>query len=270
MKLRRVSIVACLLFMSGLLKAQDLLVMESKNLPLPDSVWVFKPSSYDRAKEYPLVYLLHGFSGNYKSWNKIIDCQQYANDYGFIIVCPDGLLDSWYLNSPVQKNKQYVSFFFDELYPSIKKRYAVKAQDIFISGLSMGGHGALSLFLARPELFKSAGSTSGVVDLSVGNSKNYKITALLGADLQQADSLWHRYSVLKKIENNAALKKPIIFDCGTEDKFHSANDALYEKCLELKIPATYTSQSGGHTATYWKNNVKTHFDFFSKQIMTKN
>lgn len=253
------------IFLSITLKAQDLWVLKSQHIPSPDSVWVFKPSSYDKAKKYSLIYLLHGYSGNYQSWDKLINCQKYADDYGFIIVCPDGFYNSWYINSPAQKDHQYSSFFFDDLFPKIKAEYKIDENNIFISGLSMGGHGALYLFLQHPDQFKSAGSTSGVVDLRVGYSKNYKITELLGADMAHADSLWLNFSVLKNIENDAVLRKPIIFDCGTEDKFHPANDALYRKCMDLKIPATYTSQPGGHTSTYWKANIKKHFEFFKAQ-----
>ncbi|WP_379086658.1 alpha/beta hydrolase [Pedobacter sp. UC225_65] len=151
--------------------AQEQLVYQSKNLPKPDTTWVFKPKSYKKAEKLPVIFLLHGYSGNYKQWHTIMDAQKYADEYNFIIVCPDGLFSSWYLNSPVKPDWQFENFFFDELYPDIKKKYSVDEQHIFISGLSMGGHGAFYLFIKRPELFSSAGSTSGGIKLSDGFGK---------------------------------------------------------------------------------------------------
>ena len=138
-----------LIFASFFASAQDQLVYKSKNLAKPDTTWVFKPQNYTQKDKLPLLFLLHGYSGNYKQWHSIMDAQKYADDYGFIIVCPDGLFSSWYVNSPVKSNMQFESFFFDELYTDIKVKYKVDASNVFISGLSMGGHGALYLFIRR-------------------------------------------------------------------------------------------------------------------------
>ena len=74
-------------------------VIESSFLPSGDSVLIVKPNNYKPANNYPLVILLHGWSGNYLQWNSIIELQEYANAYNFIIACPDGFYDSWYLNN---------------------------------------------------------------------------------------------------------------------------------------------------------------------------
>lgn len=247
--------------------AQELLTYHSKNLPRTDSVWVFKPANYNKSQTYPLVYLLHGYSGNYKAWNKIMNCQTYADKYGFIIVCPDGLFNSWYFNSPMRKDSQFSSFFFDELLPSVNQRYHPDQRNIFISGLSMGGHGALTYFLQHLNMFNCAGSTSGMVDLRVGYSASYGIKELLGAAPADNDALWEQYSVIGNIARDSSLKKPIIFDCGTEDGFHKSNDALYRKCMELHIPATYISQPGKHANAYWAQSIKAHFDFFEQHLV---
>ncbi len=87
-------ILAVLLTLNLAATAQDQIVIRSKNLSKPDTVWVFTPSGNANIahKNFPVVYLLHGWSGNYKQWNHIIDCQAYADKYQFIIVCPDGLM----------------------------------------------------------------------------------------------------------------------------------------------------------------------------------
>jgi S-formylglutathione hydrolase FrmB len=151
--------------------AQDQIIYQSKNLQKPDTTWVFKPKDIKKDEKRPLIFLLHGYAGNYKQWNNIMNAQKYADEYGFIIVCPDGLFSSWYINSPIKKDSQFETFFFEELFNDIKKKYLVDEKNIFITGLSMGGHGALHLFIKKTELFNSAGSTSGGIKLMDASGK---------------------------------------------------------------------------------------------------
>lgn len=244
--------------------AQDRLVYQSKNLSRPDTTWVFKPKNYKKTEKLPLIFLLHGYSGNYKQWHNIMDAQQYADQYNLIIACPDGLFSSWYLNSPVKADWQFENFFFDELYPDIKQKYSVDEQQIYISGLSMGGHGALYLFIKRPDLFSGAGSTSGGVRLTDGFGK-FGLGELLG-NPPANDELWQKFSVYANIDKLKGNPKPIIFDCGTDDFFYQSNNLLKQKCDELKLNATYISQPGAHNKTYWAKSIKQQFEFFKKQI----
>ena len=242
---------------------QEQLIYQSKNLSKADTTWVFVPKDYKKIAKMPVIFLLHGYAGNYKQWNNIMNSQDYADRYGFIIVCPDGF-KGWYLNSPAKPNLQFESFFFDELFPDIKKKYKMDDQNIFISGLSMGGHGALYLFLKHPELFSGAGSTSGGIRLSDGFGK-YGLGELLGNP--PADSeLWKKYSVYESIDQLKGNNKPIIFDCGSSDMFYASNNLLKQKCDFLKLNATYISQPGGHNKTYWAKSIQQQFEFFRNQI----
>ena len=244
--------------------AQDQVIYQSKNLPRADTTWVFKPSDYHKLQKMPVIFLLHGYSGNYKQWNGIMDAQKYADKYGFIIVCPDGLFSSWYLNSPVKKDWQFESFFFDELYPDIQKKYKTDSNNVFITGLSMGGHGALHLFITRPDLFSGAGSTSGGVKLSDGFGK-FGLGDLLGNPPIES-GLWKKYSVNDNIAQLKGNTKPIIFDCGASDFFYVGNNELKQKCDELKLNATYISQPGAHNKAYWMKSIAQQFDFFKTKI----
>lgn len=244
-------------------KAQDQLVYKSGFLPKPDTVHIFKPKNYDGQDKWPVIYLLHGYGGNYNQWNKIMNAQKYADEYGFIIVCPDGF-NSWYLNSPVKKDWQLESFFFDELFPDISKKYKTDQTKTFISGLSMGGHGALSLFLQKPELFLSAGSSSGLMDLKSSGNK-FGIANLLGTADTNAD-VWRQFSVINHIDKLAGTPKQFIFDCGSEDLFYGINNTLRQKCDSLKINATYIAQPGKHDKAYWAKSIRQHFDFFKTLI----
>lgn len=262
------------LFLAGILSilsasvyAQEQHVFQSKNLAKPDTVLVFKPKKLTANDKPQMIFLLHGYNGNYKQWDSFINAQRYADMYNFVIVCPDGLIGSWYLNSPADKKSQYENFFFDELYPEMVSKYNADERKIFITGLSMGGHGAMHLFIKRPELFASAGSTSGGVSLR-DFSKKYGLSTLLGSKSQD-DKVWDEFSVVTNIRKLQGNPKPFIFDCGSDDFFYKYNNELKQICDELKLNATYISQPGAHNKGYWRKSIKQQFDFFagvSKEI----
>ena len=66
---------------------------------------IITPASYphNTGKKYPVVYLLHGYGGNYTTWTSKIkpELDQLASSLDLILVCPDGA-NSWYWESPVQ------------------------------------------------------------------------------------------------------------------------------------------------------------------------
>jgi putative tributyrin esterase len=263
------SLVILFALVSGL-SAQKQHVLTSKYILKADTVWIFTPSDYtsNPSKSYPLIYLLHGWSGTYHQWNDIMDCQKYADKYGFIIVCPDGLYDSWYINSPSIKGSQYVDFFFKDLFPFISKTYRVESKNVFITGLSMGGHGALYLFEQEPELFRSAGSISGVLDLTYSRN-DYRISEYLGLKKDISDEKTLKtYSVIGNIERIVQSGKDIIFNCGVADPFYKVNNEFRIKCDESKINATYISNPGAHNYDYWKSNIGLQIEFFKNKIQS--
>ena len=114
---------------------------------------VFVPGDYNPDEQYPLLFMLHGHGANYKQWNDIVDLKYFTNKYNFIIVCPDGQYDSWYVDSPILKESQFETYFFNDLAQEIFQKYKIDSTNIFITGLSMGGHGAMNLFLKHPKFF---------------------------------------------------------------------------------------------------------------------
>ncbi len=232
----------------------------------PDTVWVFAPANASDHIPFPLVYLLHGWSGNHKQWNSIIDCQEYADNYGFIIVCPDGLYDSWYIDSPVESENQFSSFFTLKLIPTITEKFKVQKDNVFITGLSMGGHGALYLFEMNPSYFRSAGSLSGVLDLTDW-TKYYGISMILDLEnSENADELSYNYSVIGNMEKLSSTNKEFIVSCGTEDPFYNLNEEFIQSCNENNISVKFIQNQGGHNAIYWRSSIDAHFDFFSKLV----
>src|SRR5690606_6461822 len=65
---------------------------------------------------FPVVYLLHGWSGNYSNWITLVpELKDYADEFGIMIVCPDGHFSSWYFDSPVDSAMRYETFIAKEV-----------------------------------------------------------------------------------------------------------------------------------------------------------
>jgi S-formylglutathione hydrolase FrmB len=270
--MKKVQLIALLLSLYvTTLPARDQHILNTRHLPASDTVWVFTPAPYaaQPGKTFPVVYLLHGWSGTYRQWNDITDCQLLADRYGFIIVCPDGLYDSWYINSPALKQSRYADFFFFDLVPYITEKYRIDLENQFITGLSMGGHGALWLFAQQPDRFRSAGSLSGVLDLSFCPDE-YRIGEyLVPKGKKPGKRVLAEYSVTGNIGKIAGSGKAIIFSCGASDRFYGLNKRFRQQCDEAGIPATYIVSPGDHNYAYWRSAIGFHFDFFAKQVVPK-
>src|SRR4030095_11443960 len=77
---------------------------------------VIKPDSYKKKKPFPVVYLLHGSSGDFANCIKRVPAiKNYADKYNMLIVCPDGGQYSWYLDSPVDSSMKYETYIGSEV-----------------------------------------------------------------------------------------------------------------------------------------------------------
>src|ERR1035441_2964672 len=81
----------------------------------------------------------------------------------FIVVMPNGG-ESFYINS-FDGQERYEDFFIQELVPAIDRKYRTAANRGArgISGVSMGGYGALHLGMRHPDVFGSASAHSAAL-----------------------------------------------------------------------------------------------------------
>lgn len=252
------------------LNAQHLFVIKTQLLEYPDTVVYYLPKSYSstNSTNYPVVFMLHGYGGDFRQMGHILNLQAVADYYNFIIVCPDGQKDSWYFDSPKQRDSEYETFFFKDLLPYVKDEFKVDSSAIFITGLSMGGHGALYLFLRHPNRFAAAGSTSGVVDLNASSLKYSSLSDRLGEYNQQQER-FNNYSAIHLLERIKYTDKAIIFDCGNGDHLYEANKNFKEACDSLHINAFYFSFPGRHNSAYWAKSLPLHFRFFHQIYLSE-
>jgi len=225
---------------------------------------VITPDDYKKSnKKFPVVYLLHGYSGNYGSWAKDFkDLARQVDQYGFIVIGVDGNFSSWYFDSPIDPTFKYETYVIKELVPFVDKNYKTIAsrEGRAISGLSMGGHGALYLSFRHQDVFGAAGSMSGGVDIRPF-PENWDIKKRLGT-LTEFPENWEKNTVTNMLELVKDNKLKMIIDCGVDDFFMDVNRELHNKMLTLKINHDYIERPGKHNIEYWENSLKFQLLFF--------
>lgn len=220
----------------------------------------------DVAKERacPTVYLLHGFGGNYKTWLQIKpELPQIADRMGFVFVCPDGA-GSWYWDSPRNPDVRYETFISTELVRFVDARYnTIKERSgRAITGLSMGGHGAMWNAIRHSEVFGAAGSTSGGLDIRPF-PKSWEMYKQLGARDEHPD-VWDTHTVINLVPGLENGRLALIVDCGYGDFFFDVNQKFHEALLERGIDHDFLVRPGEHNNTYWRNSIDYQLLFFQK------
>ncbi len=239
----------------------------TKHIPGPAKVTVAVPADYEMhpTRSYPTVYMLNGHGGDHRSWGSIVNLDSLATVHEIIIVCPAGL-NSWYFDSPVNPAMKMESYVTKDLVPWVDANYRTKANphERAITGLSMGGHGALWLAFRHPELFLNAGSTSGGVDFTHWPNK-WNLADALGS-YEKNKKRWSDHTVLSLVPSLTPGRYNIIFDCGTEDFFFKVNNNLHDAMTKRGIVHEYLNYPGGHTSAYWKHSIVPQLDFFSRHF----
>ena len=242
---------------------------------------VVLPNSYAKSKStFPVMYLLHGAYGHFGDWLKNTPNKELvknlADQYNFIIVMPEGETFSFYLDSPVNTGSQFETFITQEVIQKVDKTYRTISNKSgrVITGLSMGGHGALYLSAKHPDLFCAAGSMSGAVDMSVMLNRDsaaqvVKLIEPVFGDKSNDIKMYEQHAVLYMIDKIKANKLPLIIDCGVDDFLIEPNRELHRRLVYNKVEHDYTERPGAHTWEYWENSLPYHALFFNK-ILLKN
>lgn len=227
---------------------------------------VVVPTDYKKSvKTYPTLYLLHGFSGCYTDWSSKKDLGEVADQYGIIIVCPDGQ-DSWYWDSPLNPKMKFETYIAKELLPHIDANYRTikEAKARCITGLSMGGHGAMWLAMRHTDLWSIVGSMSGGLDISQFKGR-WSMQQFLG-DPKTYPSRWHDYSAINLIPTVEPGALQIILDCGLDDFFYQVNLDFHNALIKAKLDHVYMCRPGKHTWDYWVNALDYQMVFFNKAL----
>ena len=225
---------------------------------------IITPDNYNPNETYPVIYLLHGYSGNQNSWPDLKkDLPEIATQDSIIFVFPNGE-NSWYWDSPLNKDSQFETFVSKELISFIDKNFSTQNDRTgrAIAGLSMGGHGALWLAIRHQDVFGATGSTSGGVDIRPFPDK-WEMKKQLG-EYESNKDRWNSHTVINQIDKLQNGNLAIIIDCGFNDFFFEVNNNLHDALLKQGIDHDYIVRSGEHNSKYWNNSIDYQILFFKK------
>ena len=229
------------------------------SLEMGKHVNILIPEKKAPKEGWPVLYLLHGYYGDYTDWLYMSNISRYVEGKDLVVVMPDGA-NSYYTNHP--NGLQYHDYIVKDLVKRIEETFPVaKTKDKrFIAGLSMGGFGALSIGLSHPEMFSKVIALSAVINIqhmrpsfNEGN-RVYKFETLFGEDINNT------YKDIYQLALNDHSQSLFII-CGTEDFLYEDNKQFHEFLVNHHIEHTYIEDEGNHNWEFWDKHIKTSLQF---------
>lgn len=242
------------------------------------------PNAAARAK-VPVIYWLSGLTCTDDNFVQKAGAQQYAAEAGVAIVCPDtsprgegvpddenkaydfGLGAGFYVNAtqePWKQHYQMYDYITQEL-PRVLEHsdLPLDTANCSIMGHSMGGHGALTIALKNPGMYKAVSAFSPICSPMNCPWGHKALGGYLGPD----KSTWEQYDSVALIAK-AQEKLHILVDQGQADNFlveQLKPELLQAACQAAKHPLTLRLHAGyDHSyffiATFIADHIAYHAD----------
>lgn len=189
---------------------------------------VLLPKSFDGQKEYPVLYMLHGATGNNNDWFTQGGVAYHTGslDNEMVIVSVQATIDgfdTFYSDNYKGAGVNYESFFINEFMPAIESMYKCNGKR-GISGLSMGGFGSLYYGIKYTDMFVGIYACSPALH----NGESINIGDMLGTP----------------------GIKPFVVEIGTEDFLYESVKWLAGMGQYLPM-LTYIERPGAHDWPFW-------------------
>ncbi|TMM58424.1 esterase family protein [Maribacter algarum] len=241
------------------------ITVKSNNLKGRGDICVFVPP-VENAKNLPLMILLHGVYGSAWAWTQkagvhftaLAMIQQGKIEPMVIAMPSDGLWGDG--SGYVQHNqKNFEKWIVDDVPQAVIENipHVSEKSNLFISGLSMGGFGALRLGIKYSEKFKAISAHSAITEIE----QMPLFVEEFKENYVQEDE--RENSVLGVIEKYGDNLPKIRFDCGSDDELISYNRELHSRLNTSYIEHTYEEFSGGHEWSYWQKHIKKTLLYFN-------
>ena len=206
----------------------------------------------------PVLTFLSGLTCTEENFMVKSGAQRYAADLGLMLVSPDtsprgagvpddpdgdydfGLAAGFYLNAteePWSRHYRMYDYVMEELQPAVFRNFPGDQGRHGLTGHSMGGHGALTIGLRHPEVFRSL-SAFAPISTTLHSPWGQKA---LGYYLGDDTSTWLRYDAAEVARNVADTSpwKRILVDQGLADTFLESQlktELLEAACADSGLP----------------------------------
>ncbi|MCB9665271.1 MAG: DUF459 domain-containing protein [Alphaproteobacteria bacterium] len=253
--------------------------------PTPAAAWRLEVPASDRRAASPFLafvppdvppeglpvwYLLHGAWDDWTAWSEHAHdlVARLAAQERVIVVLPDGEPFGYWLDAPRDPTHRIASWFWADLVPFAERTLPANGRRA-LSGVSMGGHGALWLALQHPDRVAAATSISGAVDLR--RSRVDQLAAWLGPQAE-APEVWRQHSLLARLEQtpHALDGVRLHLSVAEDDRWWAeANAELHAVLTEAGVAHGWsTVPHGGHTWEVWTEALPAHAAVVGEALAT--
>ena len=236
----------------------------SPTLKMQRRMTVYTPAGYDKGKNYPVMYLLHGAGGDENAWSELGRAAQIMDNLiatgkakPMIVVMPNGNTDcqaapgEWsrgmyqpsFMGSVNQRPIATMDESFMDIVKYIESHYKVAKgkKNRAICGLSMGGGHSFATSKRYPDAFNYVGLFSA--GLNIGGDRNKSFYELLQQNKEVQQQLSRLFSA-----------KPALYwiAIGKTDFLYQQNADLRRYLDEKGYKYEYVETEGGHIWRNWR------------------
>ncbi len=236
----------------------------SPTLKMQRRMTVYTPAGYDKGKNYPVMYLLHGAGGDENAWSELGRAAQIMDNLiatgkakPMIVVMPNGNTDcqaapgEWsrgmyqpsFMGSVNQRPIATMDESFMDIVKYIESHYKVAKgkKNRAICGLSMGGGHSFATSKRYPDAFNYVGLFSA--GLNIGGERNKSFYELLQQNKEVQQQLSRLFSA-----------KPALYwiAIGKTDFLYQQNADLRRYLDEKGYKYEYVETEGGHIWRNWR------------------
>jgi putative tributyrin esterase len=235
---------------------------------------VLLPQDYESSqRRYPVLYLLHGLSGNYTDWTMRTNVAEYSRTLALIVVMPDGE-NQWYVNA-ADDSGRFEDYVVTDLQADVVRKFRTvnSRYGRAIAGLSMGGYGALKMALKRPAAFAVAASFSGAfgatregeLERLIGSGEAARLGKIFGPAGSQTRKENDVFALASALQPSGA---PYLYvDCGTADNsLLGANREVVAALHKAGAPYEYHEVPGAHSWDYWDRRIRDFLPVLMKKL----
>lgn len=159
--MHRIILLVTMIFLSmtSLVAGQDISLDEA--FPNREAEF-YIPSSYEAGDSLPLVFMLHGASGNGPNTREFVAFDGIAEELGMIAVYPSSLGATWDFGFNPQSldEPSTDSAFLLGLIDFFAENYGIDTERVFIAGISDGGSMSYQMGCLYPQHFAAIGSVA--------------------------------------------------------------------------------------------------------------
>lgn len=245
------------------------ITVKTPNLKGRGDICVYVPPGTKPTATLPIVILLHGVYSSAWSWaynagvhlklNELINAGELPP---MILAMPsDGLWGdgSGFLQHSLYNFEKWIA----EDVPAVVRENINGAKEdspLFISGLSMGGFGALRIGAKYGQQFRAISGMSSITSLPQIKLFVEEPLKYYAQDNAVDEDVFATFKYYRQ------QLPPMRFDCGTNDLLLRYNRDLHKKMEQEGIPHIYEENSGGHEWSYWSKHVITTLKFFASHL----